>query len=94
MKPRIYDLALIIGCVGTEDQDALQGAFNESLISTVREAGVLSESEWQILPALIIALRFYWFSEWLRRNDEDMISFELFYVKHLMEMYYPEIEDE
>ncbi len=89
-RPRIYDLALVIGCVGSESPEALDGGFNRSLIETVRNGVDLSDREWQLLPVMIIALRFNWLSEWLRKNDKEMIRFELFYMNHLIERYYPE----
>lgn len=82
-KPRIYDLALIIGCVGTEDETALNGGFIQKLQECVYEQKIITEHEWQLFPYLVLALRFNWLSEWIRRKDEEMIDFELFYLQHI-----------
>lgn len=84
-KPRVYDVSLIIGCVGSEDETALNSGFLNSFLSKLKESKYLTPKEWHYLPLFTVAQRFAWLSEWLRRNDEEMISFELFYMHHILQ---------
>lgn len=84
-KPRLYDAALILGCVGSEAPGALDAAFLERFLAVLTERGVCSYNDRKMLFVLAAAIRFGWLSEWLRREDEEMIGFELFYLRHLKE---------
>lgn len=83
-KPKLYDVSLILGCVGSEDEAALDGPLVKQFIKTIHEANYLTTFEWQVLPLFTIAQRFAWLSEWLRRKDSEMVDFELFYMRHLL----------
>jgi homoserine kinase type II len=82
IKPAAYDAALIIGCVGIEDPDALIGPFVQALLAGLRGGGHPAGTE-PALPALVLAIRFAWLSDWLRRGDEEMVALETDYIRLL-----------
>ncbi|HOS98068.1 MAG TPA: aminoglycoside phosphotransferase family protein, partial [Deltaproteobacteria bacterium] len=71
-KPECYDAALLIGCLGMESPDNLDGAMVMEFIRHLRAARVLSDASWRVLVEMIIAIRFGWLSEWLRKRDTEM----------------------
>jgi homoserine kinase type II len=84
-KPEAYDLANLLGCLGVEDPQSLAGPFVNRLISRLRRSGIYSKRSWKALPDLMLAIRFAWLSEWLRKNDRPMIRMEADYMTLLME---------
>ena len=85
LKPDLYDVANLLGCVGIEEPAALTGALVNELIPVVRDVGIISSESWPHLLPYMVALRFAWMSEWLRRSDEKMIELELVYMGLLMD---------
>lgn len=83
LRPLVYDAALVLGCVGAEAPGALDGAFLEAFRLRLRERGVFAPEFYDRLPLFTLAQRFAWLSEWLRRNDVEMIEFECFYMNLL-----------
>jgi len=83
-KPEIYDAALLIGCIGIEDPDALAGPLVREFIRDLKAAQVLSTISWRVLMEMIIAIRFAWLAEWLRTKDSEMIETETVYLHLLM----------
>ncbi len=84
-KPETYDLANLLGCIGIEDPQSLGGPFVHRLISRLRKSGVFSDESWDALPDLVLAVRFAWLSEWMRKNDQPMIRLEADYMTLLLE---------
>ena len=84
-KPEIYDVANLIGCIGMEDPESLFGDFIAELIQRLRQAKLFSDLSWRYLLEFIVALRFAWLSEWLRKFDKDMIELEQVYMRLLIE---------
>lgn len=84
IKSEIFDLANLLGCLGIEDPHNLAGPFAGSLVQRLRDANVFSDASWNALPDLIIAIRFAWLSEWLRKNDGPMIGLEADYMALLI----------
>ena len=84
-KSEIYDVANLIGCVGVEDPQSLTGDLIKSFIADMKKANIISNISWRYLVEFIVALRFAWLSEWLRRRDTEMISLELDYMRLLIE---------
>jgi homoserine kinase type II len=84
IKPEAYDLANLLGCLGMEDPLSLNGRFVSRLISRLRISGIFSDESWDALPDLILAVRFAWLSEWMRKDDQPMIQMEADYMKILM----------
>ncbi len=87
-KCALYDMALILGCVGSEDEDALNGAFARAFLETLRSDGLLGAGLLQHLPTWTLALRTAWLAEWLRRGDKEMAEFEVFYMTTLAERFF------
>jgi len=83
-KPALYDVALLIGCVGIEQPEALDGAFCQGLLAAAGAHGLGDEPSWTTLVPLVIATRLAWLSEWLRSRDREMISMELAYLDLLV----------
>ena len=84
-KSEIYDAANLIGCVGVEDPQSLTGNLVKSFIADMKRAEIISNISWRYLVEFIIALRFAWLSEWLRRRDTEMIRLELDYMRLVIE---------
>jgi homoserine kinase type II len=84
MKPEFYDVAIMIGCVGMENPNGLVGGLASHFIATLDNANFLSPPSRNHLPEAVIALRFAWLSDWLRRNDNAMIEMEIDYLRMLM----------
>lgn len=85
IKPEIYDLANLLGCLGMEAPQSLAGPFVYRLISRLRRSGIYSDASWKALPDLALAIRFAWLSEWMRKNDRPMIGLESDYMSLLLE---------
>ncbi len=85
VKREVYDMANLIGCVGVEDPQSLTGELVKSFISDIKAARILSKTSWKYLVEFIVALRFAWLSEWLRRKDTEMIGLELDYMRLLID---------
>lgn len=81
-KPEIYDMALMIGCIGMEDPAALTGPFVEQFLHGL--AGLYSPFSLQYLFEFVLAVRFAWLSEWLRKKDTEMVELELDYMTLLL----------
>jgi len=84
-KSELYDVANLIGCVGVEDPRSLIGYLVKSFITDVKRAKIISRKSWKYLLEFIVALRFAWLAEWLRRNDKEMIRLELDYMRLLID---------
>ena len=84
-KPEIYDVANLVGCIGMEDPESLVGDLIAELIQRLRQAKLFSDLSWRYLLDFIVALRFAWLSEWLRKSDQDMIKLEQVYMRLLIE---------
>ena len=84
-KPEIYDVANLIGCIGMEDPESLVGDLIAELIQRLRQAKLFSDLSWRYLLEFIVALRFAWLSEWLRKSDKDMIKLEQVYMRLLID---------
>ncbi len=84
-KAEIYDLALLMGCIGMEDPAALTGPFIQELLRGLEN--VYAPLSLQYLFEYIVAIRFAWLSEWLRNADQDqeMIALEIDYMTFLMQ---------
>lgn len=85
VKPEAYDLANMLGCLGMEDPGALYGPLVMDLLETLRSATYLTEESWASLLDLVLAIRFGWMSEWLRKKDTEMIRLELTYMYLIMD---------
>ncbi|MFZ2394933.1 MAG: GIY-YIG nuclease family protein [Smithella sp.] len=84
-KSELYDAANLIGCIGVEDPQSLTGDLVRCFIADMKKAKIISQKSWLYLLEFIVALRFAWLSEWLRREDTEMISLELDYMRLLID---------
>ena len=84
-RPETYDAALLVGCVGMEDPRALGADLVLRFVGRLGAEAGFSAAGWRSFPALVAGLRFAWLSEWLRRDDREMIDLEAVYIGLLME---------
>ena len=84
-KPEIYDAALVVGCIGMEDPASLAGPLVMAFLQDLRAADSFDASGFAILPEYVIALRFAWLSEWLRKKDMEMVEMETDYLHLLLD---------
>jgi homoserine kinase type II len=84
IKPDIYDIANLFGCAGIEDPNGIGMPMVMQCIKTLQAARCYSKEGWYWLPEYMLALRFAWLSEWLRKNDQQMIEMEHAYMTILM----------
>ncbi len=85
IKPEIYDMANMIGCIGIENPEALAGPLVTDFIHRLKNSAIISDHSWKVLLEYIVALRFAWLSEWLRHKDHEMIELEMVYMKLLID---------
>ncbi|WP_022662251.1 phosphotransferase [Paucidesulfovibrio longus] len=85
LKPEVYDLANLLGCLGFEHPDGLTGPLALRLTETLRNAGYLAPGAWELLPECTALLRLAWLSEWLRKKERDLVDMELEYMKLLLD---------
>lgn len=78
--PELYDLANLVSCLGMEHPSALEKDITILLIKTIKDAQIHAKISWKSFMDLILAIRFAWLSEWLRKNDQEMISLEIDYM--------------
>jgi len=84
-RPEAYDAALLVGCIGMEDPRSLSGALVGSLIARLRGGAGYSDPTWETLIDLVMAVRFAWLSDWLRRSDREMADLEAVFIAMLLE---------
>ncbi|MBU4526403.1 MAG: phosphotransferase [Desulfomicrobium sp.] len=84
----LHDMALILGCVGSDDEAALSGPLVTAFMKTLRSCDLLDSNLEAHLPTWTLALRTAWLAEWLRREDADMIEFEIFYMTTLADRFF------
>lgn len=84
-KPEIYDAALVVGCVGMEDPESLAGPLVMAFLDELRAGGCYNASGFAVLPEFVLALRFAWLSDWMRKKDGEMAEMERDYIDLLLE---------
>ena len=85
VKPEIYDAANLLGCAGIENPEGLGMPMVMTMLEHIKKANIFSPISWEYLPEYIVALRFAWLSEWLRKKDIEMIEMEECFMKIFME---------
>ena len=76
-RARIFDAANLVGCLAMEDPRALTAETVKSMLLVLHDNEYFNDVEWRVFLEYIIATRFLWLSDWLRRKDEKMINLEL-----------------
>ncbi len=84
-KPEIYDVAMLIGCLGMEKPQSLTGDLVFEFVGRLKESSLIAEISWSFLFEFVLALRFAWLSDWLKRRDAEMIDLEAIYIRLLLE---------
>jgi homoserine kinase type II len=84
-KPEIYDAALVIGCIGMEDPESLMEPMVLGFLDELKTEGIFGKLSFSILPEFVLALRFAWLSEWLRKKDDEMVEMETDYIRLLLD---------
>ncbi len=84
IKPEIYDLVNMVGCLGIEHPSSLVGDLVKKLIAQLKAADLYSDISWHHMLEFVVAMRFAWLSEWLRKDDKEMIGLELDYMDLLI----------
>lgn len=84
LKPEIYDVANMIGCLGIEHPNSLTNELVVEFLSKLKAAGLFSDISWKYLLEFVVAQRFAWLSEWLRKDDLEMQDLEEYYIMLLI----------
>ena len=84
MKPDCYDAANLIGCAGIEHPEGLAKPMVLEFLTCLRETDIVSPWGWRWLPEFVLALRFAWLCEWLRKQDTQMLETEAAYMEILI----------
>ncbi len=84
VKPDCYDAANLVGCAGIEHPEGLAMPLVTECLGRIRDAGIISEIGWKWFAEYILALRFAWLSEWLRKKDHEMLETELAFMNILI----------
>jgi len=84
-KPEIFDAAMLVGCLGMEHPRFLNGDFVHGLLDRLRKNAFYAEKSWRSFFDFVLALRFAWLSDWLRRSDAEMIELETVLIGLLLE---------
>jgi homoserine kinase type II len=84
-KPEIYDLALLVGCLGVEDPDCLTEPLVQRLLHRIQKEEIYDPLSLVYLAEFAIAIRFAWLAEWLRIRDHEMIALECDYMDLLLD---------
>jgi len=83
-KPDIYDSANLVGCAGIENPEGLAMPMVTTFLREIRAAKIISSEGWQYFPEYILAVRFAWLSEWLRKKDQEMLEMEAAFMDILI----------
>jgi homoserine kinase type II len=84
-KPELYDVALLLGCIGFDDPDHLIKEPALRLIGNLRGTELGSEKSWEHLLGLMATIRYGWMSEWIRRSDVEAREMEIVFIDILVD---------
>jgi homoserine kinase type II len=85
IKPDLYDAANLVGCAGIENPNGLGMPMVMTFLEEIQKASVISETGRRFFPEYVLALRFVWLSEWLRKKDQAMLEMEETYMGILVD---------
>jgi homoserine kinase type II len=85
IKPDCYDAANLVGCAGIEHPEGLAMPMVTRFISRIKASDLISPLGWKWFPEYILALRFAWLSEWLRKSDSQMLETEFRFMEILIQ---------
>ena len=84
-KPDVYDAANLVGCAGIENPEGLGQPMVMTFLDKLKKDCFFSKKGWHYFCEYLIALRFAWLSEWLRKKDTQMIEMEAAFLKLLID---------
>lgn len=84
-KPEPYDAANMVGCIGMERPDGLQGEFAYAFMDRLVEMDYFHPMSRRFFFDFVLALRFAWLSEWLHVHDQEMVDLEAVYINLLLD---------
>lgn len=82
-KHALYDIANTLGCLGIENPRTFSRGAGGAMLRSLKESGQLSPELATLLRPAVAASRFGWLSEWLRKEDREMVEMELDYLEML-----------
>lgn len=85
IKPDLYDAANFVGCAGIENPNGLGMGMVMTFVTDLHRTDVISDMGWRFFPEYVLALRFAWLSEWLRKKDHEMIDLEHAFMQILVD---------
>lgn len=85
IKPDLYDAANLVGCAGMENPNGLGMPMVMTFLEEIQKTPVISETGQRFFPEYVLALRFAWLSEWLRKKDHIMLDMEETYMGILVD---------
>ena len=85
IKPDLYDAANLVGCAGIENPNGLGMSMVMTFLEEIQKTPVISETGRRFFPEYVLALRFAWLSEWLRKKDQIMLEMEETYMGILVD---------
>ncbi len=85
IKPDLYDAANFVGCAGIENPNGLGMDMVMTFLAKLHRTDVISGMGWRFFPEYVLALRFAWLSEWLRKKDCEMIDLEHAFMRILVD---------
>ncbi|MGM0444539.1 MAG: phosphotransferase enzyme family protein [Fibrobacterota bacterium] len=86
MRPLLYDAALLFGCIASEGPLAWCSPMAKALQTHLQKHPPYAQHS-SLFGPMVCALRFAWLSEWLRKKDREMLSFEVMYMNHLCDIF-------
>ena len=84
LKPELYDVALLTGCMGMENPECLTGGMVKEYLSVLRRSGFGQDVSWEHFRDLMVAIRLAWLKEWFRHDRQKMIELEVVYMRLLL----------
>jgi len=84
LKPELYDVALLTGCMGMENPECLTGGMVKEFLSVLRKSGFAAATSWEHFRDLVVAIRLAWLKEWFRHGRTQMIELEVVYMRLLL----------
>ncbi len=85
IKPDLFDAANFVGCAGIENPNGLGMDMVMRFLAELHRTDVISDMGWRFFPEYVLALRFAWLSEWLRKKDHEMIDLEYAFMRILVD---------
>ena len=79
-----YDLALLLGCLGMDDDRWLSEGATVDMQNALYQSGYMPGKAWEMLTVTIAAVRLGWLGEWLDLGDMAMVKREVDFINYLL----------